>query len=48
MRRISREIEGGSEPVWLGYRDYDIWRDIDSCTIGGVVVAWADLPVGVA
>ena len=41
-------MTGGSEPVWLGYRDCDIWRDIDSCYIGGEVVAWADLPEGVA
>ena len=41
-------ITGGSEPVWLGYRDGGIWRDVDSFSIGGEVVAWADLPAGVS
>ena len=39
-------FEGGSEPVWLGYRVDNRWRDVDSCYIGDTVVAWADLPAG--
>ena len=41
-------IEGGSEPVWLGYRDGRRWREVGSDLIAGGVVAWAHLPKGTA
>ena len=40
-------IEGGSEPVWVGYLEGGQWRDVDSTYIVGAVTAWAYLPGGV-
>ena len=39
-------IMGGSEPVWLGWLDGGVWRDVSSCTIDGTVVSWCDVPEG--
>lgn len=39
-------IAGGSEPVWLGYLDDGEWRQVDSASIDGQVVSWADVPEG--
>lgn len=35
-------IEGGSEPVWLGYHDSEVWRSVDGDEIN--VVAYSDIP----
>ena len=34
--------EDCAEPVWLGYYDGEVWRDIDSLPIK--VTRWCDLP----
>jgi hypothetical protein len=35
---------GTAEPVWIGYRDGDAWRDSEGSEIE--VVAWAEMPEG--
>lgn len=40
-------VMGSSEPVWLGWLDDGVWRDVsDGGAIGGTVVSWADVPEG--
>lgn len=35
---------GCEEPVWLGYLDGEVWRDVDGLEI--TVLRWADMPLG--
>ena len=37
---------GTAEPVWIGYRDGDVWRDTEGDEVD--VVAWAAMPAGPA
>jgi hypothetical protein len=40
-------IMGSSEPVWLGWLDAGVWREVtDGAAITGAVVSWADVPEG--
>lgn len=36
--------DGTSEPVWIGYRDGDNWRDTEGFVVN--VTAWAEMPRG--
>jgi hypothetical protein len=35
------------EPVWMGWRDQGVWRQIDGSTVDRVI-AWSVLPKGIA
>jgi hypothetical protein len=36
--------DDANEPVWLGYRDGDFWRDVSGTAYINKVTHWADLP----
>lgn len=41
------EIDGESEPVWLGFFDGTAWRSVsDGDIFAGTVTGWADMPTG--
>jgi hypothetical protein len=39
-------IDGGDEPVWLGYRDGAVWRYVEGPTVTHHVARWAEMPTG--
>ena len=41
------ELEGDSQPTWLGWMDGDTWRSVSTGDVfEGTVVGWAHLPAG--
>lgn len=37
---------GATDPVWLGFFDGEIWRDVGADPMDHEVTHWADLPEG--
>lgn len=37
-------IEGGSEPVWLGFLDGEVWTGVDAGPFEGTVTHWQPIP----